>query len=319
MENIQKKDTEKRKSLIMEKDYVLCTTSQNQNYLYSFANNQIVQIHPLLKVIIEHFKNGINIKEWLSNSNEENFILDGLNTSKGELEYHYQKFCFYKSQGYFNTIASPNLTREISALDVKQQLANLRQVTFEVTDKCNLKCEYCGYGKYYNDYDDRSNKNLEFSKAKRLLDYLIELWSSNYNTSQNNNVFISFYGGEPLMNMDFIQRVVHYVESKVPSFIRTEFSMTTNGVLLKNNIDFLIEKKFWLLVSLDGNDKNNSYRVFDDGSNSFQYVNNQIEFIRSKYPEYFQKYISFNTVLHNRNSMDELYNFFLQPTKNTLL
>jgi predicted nucleic-acid-binding Zn-ribbon protein len=39
-------------------------------------------------------------------------------------------------------------------------LANLSQLVFEVTDACNLKCKYCGYGEFYNDYDSRGNKNF---------------------------------------------------------------------------------------------------------------------------------------------------------------
>ena len=43
---------------------------------------------------------------------------------------------------------------------VKTILANTSQIAFEVTDGCNLKCEYCAYGKFYSDYDERINKNL---------------------------------------------------------------------------------------------------------------------------------------------------------------
>lgn len=34
--------------------------------------------------------------------------------------------------------------------DIYTQLINLRQLTFEITDACNLKCEYCGYGELYD-------------------------------------------------------------------------------------------------------------------------------------------------------------------------
>jgi uncharacterized protein len=44
--------------------------------------------------------------------------------------------------------------------DIIYQLANLKQITFEVTDVCNLKCTYCGYGEFYNDYDKREFSNL---------------------------------------------------------------------------------------------------------------------------------------------------------------
>lgn len=44
--------------------------------------------------------------------------------------------------------------------NVKYLLANLKQLTFEVTDSCNLRCKYCGYGELYDDYDKRENKML---------------------------------------------------------------------------------------------------------------------------------------------------------------
>ena len=59
---------------------------------------------------------------------------------------------------------------------IKQQLLNLRQIVFEVTDSCNLKCKYCGYGEFYGSYDKREEQNLPFEKAKLLIDYLFSLW-----------------------------------------------------------------------------------------------------------------------------------------------
>jgi uncharacterized protein len=49
-------------------------------------------------------------------------------------------------------------------------LANLHQLVFEVTDACNLKCKYCAYGEFYEDYDRRENKILPTDNAIRLLD-----------------------------------------------------------------------------------------------------------------------------------------------------
>lgn len=48
----------------------------------------------------------------------------------------------------------------ITVDDIKYQLANLRQLTFEVTDVCNLCCKYCAYGEFYNDYDKREIAQL---------------------------------------------------------------------------------------------------------------------------------------------------------------
>jgi uncharacterized protein len=61
-------------------------------------------------------------------------------------------------------------------------LANMHQLVFEVTDACNLKCKYCGYGEFYDDYDNREDKMLPVEKAIRLIDYLSEFWNSDKNT-----------------------------------------------------------------------------------------------------------------------------------------
>ena len=53
-----------------------------------------------------------------------------------------------------------NTQQYLSAKDVKYHLANTPQITFEVTDACNLQCTYCGYGQFYSDYDARENKRL---------------------------------------------------------------------------------------------------------------------------------------------------------------
>ncbi len=47
---------------------------------------------------------------------------------------------------------------------IKNSLANTPQITFEVTDLCNLDCVYCGYGKLYSDHDERTNKNWSLLK-----------------------------------------------------------------------------------------------------------------------------------------------------------
>ena len=120
----------------------------------------------------------------------------------------------------------------ITSEDVKRSLSNSPQLTFEITDACNLKCEYCGYGKFYSDYDERKSTRLSPQRAKVLLDYLSSLWRSELNVSHNQNVYISFYGGEPLMNVPFIKEIISYVEEfDYPSRSFT-FDMVTNGILL---------------------------------------------------------------------------------------
>lgn len=68
----------------------------------------------------------------------------------------------------------------ISKHTVLHNLIRLSQLVFEVTDACNLHCKYCAYAEMYDGYDQRTNMNLPFSKAKLIIDYLQNLWEENY-------------------------------------------------------------------------------------------------------------------------------------------
>lgn len=197
----------------------------------------------------------------------------------------------------------------ISSSDIEYQIANLRQITFEITDACNLNCFYCGYGKFYSDYDKRENKNLEVEKALILLDYLSVLWQSNKNNSSLRDIYIGFYGGEPLLNIPFIKQIIAYLEQLKISTRKFTYTMTSNAILLDKYMDFLVEHRFNLLISLDGNKENHAYRVDYMGNNSFDRVIKNIRLLQKTHPEYFDQCVNFNAVLHNKNSYESVYRF----------
>lgn len=203
-----------------------------------------------------------------------------------------------------------NVKKYIRAEDVKYSLANTPQITFEVTDACNLNCTYCAYGEFYSDYDDRENMMLSIDKAIHFLSYMNELWISSYNGSYFSNVYISFYGGEPLMNMSFVKEIVQYIKNMECSTRSFSFSMTTNGLLLGTYADYLVENNFYLLISLDGNKENTSYRLDKKGNPVFDIIVRNVDLLKNKYPEYFETHVNFNAVLHNRNTVESIYTYF---------
>jgi uncharacterized protein len=191
----------------------------------------------------------------------------------------------------------------LAAHTIEEMIYNLNQVVFEVTDKCNLRCKYCAYGEMYYDYDKRIGNNIPFVFIKNIMDYLTPLISKS-----DDILYISFYGGEPLLNFDAITQTVAYIKS-LHLKRNIIFTMTTNGILLDKYIDFLKDNGFKILVSIDGNEFNNSYRVFPSGKNSFSKLLDNLHLIRNEYPQYFEKNIELNTVLHNRNSIEDAHNF----------
>ena len=199
--------------------------------------------------------------------------------------------------------------KTINSKDILRNILNLKQLTFEVTDNCNLKCKYCGYGELYSWYDVREAKNMSFDDIKLLLDHIIELWRMYEVDNSSYQTYISFYGGEPLMNTAFIKEVIGYIrDNNVKRGIK--YSMTTNAVLLDKHMDFLVENDFHLLISLDGNKEANSYRTCKNGAESYQIIIRNIKSLQAKYPEFFVRRVNFNSVLHNRNSVETILEYF---------
>ena len=201
-----------------------------------------------------------------------------------------------------------NQYRLLTKKDIDDAIINTHQIILEVTDKCNLDCYYCGYGHFYDNYDARLNRDLPLDSFKTLYNYLKNLWETSYNKGCS-YLRISFYGGEPLCNFQFIHDAVMYTRNNPILNKKIVFSMTTNAVLLDKYMDFLVENNFEILISLDGDKFNDSYRTFKNGTGSFDTVISNIDKLQSTYPIFFNKNIKFNSVLHNRNSVRESNHF----------
>ncbi|MDR2913847.1 MAG: radical SAM peptide maturase [Tannerella sp.] len=220
--------------------------------------------------------------------------------------YYLKKYTYLKDYGFF---AKPKLAdfRVLDELTVKENIINTKQIVFEVTDSCNLNCTYCALGELYEGYDRRSGRKINTRYAINLLKYIFDLKPK----SKNNKLYIGFYGGETLLNMNFVKQIVEIANQlNAKKEMDLVYTMTTNATLIHKYIDFLVANKFRLLVSLDGNEGNHSYRVFGKNKkNSFHKVIENLDLIQRDYPEYFSSRIRFNAVLHDRNSVKDIYEF----------
>ncbi len=119
--------------------------------------------------------------------------------------YYSQKAKYLSHLGLIDEDRQVYNYRLLEPRDIKEAINNTHQIIFEVTDKCNLDCYYCGYGHFYDNYDARENQDMPFDVFKTLYNYLKNLWE---NSSNKGCTFlrISFYGGEPLCNFPPNQR-----------------------------------------------------------------------------------------------------------------
>lgn len=193
---------------------------------------------------------------------------------------------------------------------LEYNLYNLPQLVLEVTDKCNLRCAYCAFSDLYDNRRCHSAGDMTFDMAKVIIDYLVETWNKYSNVYMPKRFNIGFYGGEPTLNFQLISDVVNYIE-KIKCNINREitYSMTTNGLLLHKYMDYFQKHNFSLLISLDGDEKANSYRVDTLGNPVFERVVHNIRLLQNKYPEYYHNKVGFNSVLNNRSTASSVNNY----------
>lgn len=167
----------------------------------------------------------------------------------------------------------------------------LLQATLQVTQCCNLRCEYCAYSGQYKQRT-HAPKRMDFDTAKRSIDFALE------RSIDTPLFYFGFYGGEPLLEFELITKCVAYIEEKTTDR-NIRFTITTNGTLLTVEIyEYLVEHNFDIMISLDGpKEIHDQSRKFKDGTGSFDIIMKNIEAIREKYPKSIDR-ILFNAVLN---------------------
>lgn len=83
----------------------------------------------------------------------------------------------------------------------------VREVTFQVTNQCNLRCDYC-----YEHHKGPESMSLE--TGKRIVDLLIRMWEDDkpdgFISKKTKTVILDFIGGEPLLEAPLISDICDY-------------------------------------------------------------------------------------------------------------
>lgn len=148
---------------------------------------------------------------------------------------------------------------------------------------------------------------MQINLGRQVIDYLVDAKTSVHRTKKQ-FLSIGFYGGEPLLNMPFVDSMVDYT-NRFRGEIEFSFHMTTNALLLDKYMDFLAAYDFALLISLDGNKEANGHRITHEGTSSYEKVYSNAKLLKYRHPDYFAKSVMFNSVLHNLNDVESLRNF----------
>ena len=123
--------------------------------------------------------------------------------------------------------------------------APIKSMCLNISHDCNLRCEYCFAAQ--GDFG-HGRKLMSFEVGKAAIDFLIK------HSANRHNLELDFFGGEPLMNLDVVKKVVEYARSIEKEHNKNfRFTMTTNGILLDDDsIDFINREMSNVVLSLDG-------------------------------------------------------------------
>ncbi len=141
-------------------------------------------------------------------------------------------------------------------------LPGVSHLVMNVSHACNLKCTYCyADGGSYKGRTELMSTDMAASLAGFLLD----------NTSDQ-NVMITFFGGEPLLNTEAIQAaVLKGREEARRAGKRIGFAITTNGTLHDEKfLSFAMTHDVRFTISIDGlQEAHDRHRKFTDGCGSY--------------------------------------------------
>lgn len=101
-------------------------------------------------------------------------------------------------------------------------------ISIYLGSRCNCECEYC-----HRQYSKLEPAYVGDKLKKILLD------------NKDNDLCVSFYGGEPTLYMKHIKEIVELIPD-------AKFIITTNGTTLDKYTEFFNQHKFKIVISYDG-------------------------------------------------------------------
>ena len=153
-----------------------------------------------------------------------------------------------------------------------------KNVTFVVTESCNLRCTYC--------YECNKNYEKHMSKevATKAIDMLLsgEKLNGYINTDKHKCIILEFIGGEPFLQVELIDYIVDYFRYKAtelnhPWANNYMLNITSNGMLYNDiRVQNFIKKNLGRLsvsITIDGDKElHDSCRLQLDGTGSYDIV-----------------------------------------------
>lgn len=170
----------------------------------------------------------------------------------------------------------------------------------ELTQQCNFRCEYCIYSGHYK--YERVHKNINMSED--MAELIVEKYFKGSNTPQ----YVSFYGGEPLLQFELIKKIIASIEAR---HYYPKYTMTTNGSLLLNSeiAEYIVKERIKLNVSYDGL-LHDRYRKFANHKSSSEIVLQSLYKLKELDSNYLKENVGLSITLADPYMLKENAEYF---------
>lgn len=202
---------------------------------------------------------------------------------------------------------------------IEKELSSLCSITFNLTDNCNFRCKYCAFSGNYTVNRKHNINKMSFSVAQKAIKNLIHLITNEKRQNKTKLLYIGFYGGEALLELELIKNIMdnitfQFKENNIDNKFDLNFHISTNGYLLNyKTVDFLVKNNFTISISLDGPaNEHNKFRVTEKGEQTWNQIWKNLQYIKSRYPEFYNKKVGFLCTLHPKHNFEAIDNFFLE-------
>jgi uncharacterized protein len=157
-----------------------------------------------------------------------------------------------------------------------------------------------------------SQRQMSPERAKGAIDWFVDLVRIQIQCNPRRQVGLTFYGGEPLLNMPALRAAVEHVQQKYAGLFN--LALTTNGVLLtEDKVDFLATNSVHVVISLDGpQTEHDRERVDISGAGTHARIMNNLHRIRQTHPQYWREHLRLISVYSYKSDFKAVEAFFEQ-------
>ena len=153
--------------------------------------------------VVTHANRDISMYIEVESNKGNRYLFDGLSNEIYSLKPDFK----ITAGASRNSLGLPNIERFVTPdSQTESKLNNLaKTLIIELTEQCNLRCTYCVFDDAYSKERSHSSTKLDISLAKEKI--------YNFFCRANEDAYIIFYGGEPLLEFKEIIELTNYTKS----------------------------------------------------------------------------------------------------------